>query len=91
MRSVTLQGTEYPVVPSGKGPAAFGFEVLEHCTDDVRDELFIDGVDGTALSNGADGHRPAPRTEVADPSTLAADETLVIAPEQRASGDRPPG
>ena len=84
VRSVTLQGIEYPVVPSGKGPAAFGFEVVEHCTEDTRDEVFIDGVGGTPVANG-----PAvitgPRVEVEDPAALAADETMVIAPEQRAS------
>ena len=84
VRAVTLHGTEYPVVPSGKGPASFAVEALEHCTEDIREEQFIDGVTGAALANG-----PAviggPRTEVSDPATLATDETVVIAPEQRAS------
>jgi len=84
VRSVTLLGTDYPVVPSGKGPAAFGVEVLEHCTEDIRDELFVDGVSGTAIGNGP-ALLAGTRTEVPDPSALAADETLVIAPEQRAS------
>jgi len=71
-------------VPSGKGPAAFGVEVLEHCTEDVRDELYVDGVSGTAMGNGP-ALLAGTRTEVPDPSALAADETLVVAPEQRAS------
>ncbi len=84
VRSVTLLGSDFGVVPSGKGASSFGVEVLEHCVEDVRDELFVDGVTGSPVGNG-----PAVvtgvRTEVADPHDLAADETIVIAPEQRAS------
>ena len=84
VRSVTFLGSDVPVTPSGKGPASFPLQVLEHCTEDFREELFVDGLTGAAMGNG-----PAvitgPRTEVADPSVLAADETLVVAPEQRAS------
>jgi hypothetical protein len=84
VRSVTLLGSEFKAVPSGKGPASFRLEVLEHCTEDIRDELFVDGVTGSAMANGPAIVSGA-RTEVADPAALAADETLVIAPEQRAS------
>ena len=84
VRSVTVLGTDFPVVPSGKGAASFGVEVLEHCTEDIRDELFIDGVTGTAMANGPSVVNGL-RTEVADPAIFAADETLVIPPEQRAS------
>jgi hypothetical protein len=84
VRSVTFLGRDIPVTPSGKGPASFGLEVLEHCTEDFRDELFVDGLTGSAMGNGP-AVLTGPRTEVADPSVLAADETLVVAPEQRAS------
>jgi hypothetical protein len=84
VRSVTLLGSDFPVVPSGKGAAAFGVEVLEHCVDDVRDELYVDGVTGSPLANGP-ATIAGTRTEVTDPNELAADETIVIAPEQRAS------
>jgi hypothetical protein len=84
VRSVTFLGRDFPVMSSGKAPAAFALEVLEHCTEDFRDELFVDGLTGAAMGSG-----PAivggPRTEVPDPSVLAAEETLVVAPEQRAS------
>jgi hypothetical protein len=84
VRSVTFLGSDFPVMSSGKAPAAFALEVLEHCTEDFRDELFVDGLTGAAMGSG-----PAivggPRTEVPDPSVLAAEETLVVAPEQRAS------
>lgn len=84
VRSVTLLGTDYPVAPSGKGPATFGMEVLEHCSEDVRDELYVDGMTGASMGNGPTLVAGS-RTEVADPAVLAADETLVLAPEQRAS------
>jgi hypothetical protein len=84
VRSVTLLGSDFTVVPSGKGPASFALEVLEHCTEDVREELFVDGQAGSTMANGP-ALLAGPRTEVADPSILAADETLVVAPEQRAS------
>jgi hypothetical protein len=84
VRSVSLLGSEYQVTPSGKGPAAFGLDVLEHCTEDMREESFLDGVTGAAIGNGSALIAGA-RTEVSDPATLAADETVVIAPEQRAS------
>jgi hypothetical protein len=84
VRSVTLLGEDFGVVQSGKAPAAFMVSLLEHCTDDIRDEVFVDGQTGSPVGNGAaliDG----PRTEITDPATLGEDETLVIPPEQRAS------
>ncbi len=84
VRSVTVLGTDYPVAPSGKGAATFGMEVLEHCAEDVRDELYVDGMTGDPMGNGP-ALLAGTRTEVADPGELAADETLVLAPEQRAS------
>jgi len=84
VRSVTVLGSGFPVVTSGKAPASFGLEVLEHCTEDIRDELTVDGLTGNAMGNGA-AIMAGPRTEVADTTILAADETLVIPPEQRAS------
>jgi hypothetical protein len=84
VRSVTFLGSDFEAHPSGKGPATFAFEVLEHCAEDIRDELYVDGVTGSTLNNGA-GLTSGTRTEVADPTTLGADETLVVAPEQRAS------
>ncbi len=84
VRSVTVLGSDYPVTPPGKGPGVFGVEVLEHCTEDIRDELVVDGMTGSVMGNGS-ALLAGDRTEVADPSALAADDTLVLAPEQRAS------
>ena len=84
VRSVTFLGKDTQVIASGKAPAAFALEVLEHCTEDFREELFVDGLTGSNPHNGEE-LISGPRTEVADPSALAAEDTMVVAPEQRAS------
>ena len=58
--------------------------LMEHCTDDIRDEVFVDGQSGVAVTNGA-ALIAGPRIEVMDPGTLGEDETIVVPPEQRAS------
>ena len=84
VRAVTLLGEDFAVVQSGKAPAAFAVSLMEHCTDDIRDEVFVDGQTGAAMGNAAT-LISGPRTEVTDPATLGADETIVVPPEQRAS------
>jgi len=84
VRSVTFLGKDTQVIASGKAPAAFALEVLEHCTEDFREELFVDGLTGSNPHNGEE-LISGPRTEVADPTALAAEDTMVVAPEQRAS------
>ena len=84
VRAVTLLGEDFAVVQSGKAPPAFAVSLMEHCTDDIRDEVFVDGQTGAAVGSGA-ALITGPRTEVTDPATLGADETVVVPPEQRAS------
>jgi hypothetical protein len=84
VRSVTFLGKDTPVISAGKAPPSFGLEVLEHCTEDSREALFVDGLSGSSMHNGEE-LLSGPRTEVADTTLLAADETLVVPPEQRAS------
>ena len=84
VRSVTFLGSDSPIVHAGKAPASFGLQVLEHCTEDFREALFVDGLTGSSMHNGEE-LLSGPRTEVADTSALAAEETLVVPPEQRAS------
>ena len=84
VRSVTFGGADFPVIQSGKNPPAFAFEVMEHCTEDHRDELFVDGLTGSSMGSGQ-ALVAGPRIEVPEPAALGVDETLVVAPEQRAS------
>lgn len=84
VRSVTLLGEDFTVVQSGKAPPAFTVSLMEHCTDDISDEVFVDGQSGEAVGSGA-ALISGSRTEVSDPATLGADGTIVIPPEQRVS------
>jgi hypothetical protein len=84
VRAVTVLGEDFAVVQSGKAPAAFMVSLMEHCTDDIRDEVFVDGQTGAAVGNGA-ALITGPRTEIMDPAALGEDETIVVPPEQRAS------
>lgn len=84
VRSVTLAAARVDIIPAAKGPATFPLEVLEHCVDEAREEIVVDGIGGAAVP---DGLRlvSGPRTEVADTGELGGDEILVTSPEERAS------
>ena len=85
VRSVTLLGSDFGVAGGGKGqPATFGLEVLEHCTEDFREEVWVDGAAGSPVA-GAAALMAGPHHDVPDPAALAADDTMVVPPEQRAS------
>lgn len=84
VRSVVLNDTEYPVSEAGKGGRGFHLEVLEHCREDVTDELFVDGLTGEPSPDAA-SIRGGPADEVEAPAALATEGTIVIAPEHRAS------
>ena len=84
VRSVTVLGEAYKVVASGKSPASFAMPVLEHCTEDLREEVWIDGLTAAAVGNGAALMAGASH-EVAEPATLEQDETVVVPPDHRAS------
>jgi hypothetical protein len=63
---------------------AFRLPLMEHCQNDFRSESFTDGLTGQPVADG-----PAvitgPKSEIGDLQTLEAQETIVVAPEQRAS------
>lgn len=84
VRAVTINSQRYELDRPAGNQRAFRMEALEHCQDEFRHEVFTDGLTGTAVPDGAalvDG----PRTEVADPASLAVDGTIVVPPEHRAS------
>jgi hypothetical protein len=81
VRRVTVLGTDYEV---GAQPAAFALPVLEHCLEEYRREVFVDGLTGQPVADAAQ-LITGQRTEIEDVAALAADETVVIPPEQRAS------
>lgn len=81
VRKVTVLGTDYDIA---NGAPAFQMPVLEHCLEEFRREIFVDGMTGQPVADGAQviGGR---RSEVHDVAELSANDTVVIPPEQRAS------
>jgi hypothetical protein len=85
VRAVTIGDQDLVVGTSAKaGPQAFTLLVLEHCRDEFVDELYADGVAGTTLADGP-ALTTGPRTEIDDLASLAANDTVVVPPEHRAS------
>jgi hypothetical protein len=84
VREVTIQGTTYPVAETGPAARTFSLPALEHCRDEAVHESFTNGVTGESVP-GAETLLASASREVTDPSTLAADGAVVLAPEQRAS------
>jgi hypothetical protein len=84
VRGVTVLTEDYKVVASGKNPASFVMPVLEHCTEDRREEVWIDGMTGGSVGNGA-ALMTGKGYDVGDPATLEADEVIVVPPDHRAS------
>ena len=84
VREVTVNGTAYPVQESVRSAPTFTLSVLENCLDEFAHQLFSDGVSGAPVAD-AQAMITGPSSEVTDPATLGADETIVVPPEQRAS------
>lgn len=82
--AVTVEGKRYELEHAGARLGAFRMVTLEHCRDVFTHDVYLDGVAGTPVADGAtvvDG----PRRELADPAELATGGTIVVPPEQRAS------
>jgi hypothetical protein len=85
VREVSIGDQTLPVgTPGGKTGRTFTVSTVEHCREEIQDERFVDGLtaapvaDAATIINGS-------KQEVADPSSLGADETIVMPPEHRAS------
>jgi hypothetical protein len=84
VREVTIHDTTYPVAASGPGARTFTIGALEHCREEIAHELNADARTGTPIADAA-AVLAGPHREVADPAALAAADTVVVPPEQRAS------
>lgn len=84
VRVVTIQGQDYPVEPSGKGPAGFSLPVLEHCREEFAEEVFVDAATGAPIADGVQ-LTSGEKHLVDDPATLAEGDTVVVPAEERAS------
>ena len=79
VQSITLQGTDYAVTNR-----SFTFTAVEHCRDEERQQIFLDGQSGEKIDLAAliDGVK----FEVTDLAAFTAvDHVIVVPPEIRAS------
>lgn len=83
VREVTIEGQTYAVATvAGRG--TFTVRALDHCRDELAQEMYVDGVAGTPVADAKDVLGGA-RQEVADLSTAAEDNTVIVPPAQHAS------
>lgn len=80
VRSVSVNGQEHAVTPGG----SFVISSVEHSREEHRQALFVDGVSGAAVADGATVVAGT-RHEVQDLEALASEADIVVPPEQRAS------
>jgi hypothetical protein len=79
VKSITFQGSDYPVANH-----AFTINGVEHCTEENRQQIFVNGVSGekeelNAVVNG-------PKNEITDLGSFTSSETtMIVPPETRAS------
>lgn len=84
VRGVTVLGEDYKVIASGKTPPSFAISVLEHCSDDLREEVWTDGLTGQHVGNG-EALMSGKTHVIADLAVLEADEVIVVPPDHRVS------
>ena len=84
VREVTVLGTTFPVAESGQAARTFTLPTIEHCREEIAHELDADARSGAKVTDAA-AVLAGPRDEISDPATLAAEGTIVVPPEHRAS------
>jgi len=83
VREITVRGETHPVrVAAGHG--SFVLPTIEHCRDEFREDLYIDGVSGAPVTDATTLLGGAKR-EVTDLVTAADSNTVVVPPTQHAS------
>jgi hypothetical protein len=83
VEALTIHDTRYEGQVAGT-TRTFRVPALEHCRTEIRSESFVDGLTGAAVADGAQVIT-GPRSEIADPATLAEGDTIALPPENRAS------
>jgi hypothetical protein len=82
--AVTIEDKRYELDRGAASAKAFALTALEHCRDEFHNETFVDGITGADVADGSTIIN-GPKLEIGDPQELAADGTIVVPPEQRAS------
>lgn len=83
VREVTFGGVTYPV-EAGRSGRSFSISAMEHCREEIAHELNADARTGAKVADAA-ALLAGPKREIADPTTLTADNTVVVPPEHRAA------
>jgi hypothetical protein len=83
VRSVTVMGTDFPVVPQPKGDNAFTLSGVEHCVQELKSRQTFDGITGTKTDLLK--YAGSAKTEIADLSTFAPEGVLVVPPQVKAN------
>ena len=83
VEALTINGTRYEGQAAGQS-RAFRVPAREHCRTEIRSETFVDGLTGAPVPEGPQIIN-GPRSEIADPASLATDDTIAVPPENRAS------
>ncbi len=83
VREVTLHGNTYPV-GGAAGRGAFVIQTVEHCRDEVRQDLYVEGVSGQPVPDAV-ALLAGPRREVADLNAAGENGAVVLPPAQHAS------
>lgn len=83
VRSVTVMGTDFPVVPQPKGDNAFTLTGVEHCVQELKSRQTFDGITGTKTDLLK--YAGSAKTEIADLTTFAPEGVLVVPPQVKAN------
>ena len=83
VEALTINGTRYEGQAAGQS-RAFRVPAREHCRTEIKSETFVDGLTGAPVPEGPQIIN-GPRSEIADPASLATDDTIALPPENRAS------
>lgn len=83
VREVTVHGTSYPL-KAVAGRTAFVLPTVEHCREEVREEMYVDGVSGAPVTDAAT-IIGGPKQEVTDLASAAENNMVVVPPTHHAS------
>ena len=83
VRSVTIMGTDFPVVPQPKGDNAFTLTGVEHCVQELKSRQTFDGITGAKADLLK--YAGSAKTEIADLTTFAPEGVLVVPPQVKAN------
>ncbi|HET9908439.1 MAG TPA: hypothetical protein VFQ23_17450 [Anaerolineales bacterium] len=83
VRSVTVMGTEFPVVTQPKGDNAFTVTGVEHCVQELKSRQTFDGI--TGAKTDLLKYAGSAKTEIADLTNFAPEGVLVVPPQVKAN------